>query len=177
MPDDLRAEYERRIVEVEARNAELSLLVAAQAEQIARSTQLLDENGVAGSVKRRRSRRDAVAGSEASGPQSRSGTFKRRAVPPVADRELTAGLPGTCTCCGDKLVFVETAQQWQTDLPVPDAVVTRFDVEISRCVGCERLSAWLWTATTDNLWKTLQRAQHDGTFTAKLKTYTAPTVP
>jgi DNA replication protein DnaC len=30
--------------------------------------------------------------------------------------------------------------------------------------------------TADNLCKTLQRAQHDGTFTAKLKTYTAPTV-
>lgn len=139
MPDDLRAEYEARIVEVEARNAELSGLVAAQAEQIARLTKLLDET-------RRGGKRQAAPFSKGMpsldpkrpGRKPGQGTFKRRAVPPVADRELTAGLPAACPCCGDKVVFVETAQQWQTELPVPHAVVTRFDVEIGRCVGCER---------------------------------------
>lgn len=139
MPDDLRAEYERRIAAFEARNAELSALVVAQAEQIARLTKLLDET-------RRGGKRQAAPFSKGMpsldpkrpGRKPGEGTFKRRAVPPVADRELTAGLPVSCPCCGDKVVFVETAAQWQTELPVPHAVVTKFNVEIGRCVGCER---------------------------------------
>ena len=97
MPDDLRAEYERRIAAFEARNAELSALVVAQAEQIARLTKLLNET-------RRGGKRQAAPFSKGMpsldpkrpGRKPGEGTFKRRAVPPVADRELTAGLPVSC---------------------------------------------------------------------------------
>ena len=60
------------------------------------------------------------------------------AIPPVADREVVAGLPAACPCCGDKAVLVEVAAEWQTALRVPHAIVTKFDVEIGRCVGCDR---------------------------------------
>jgi transposase len=132
MSDDLRAEYEGRI-------AELTALVAVQAEQIARLTKLLDDS-------RRGGKRQAAPFSKGlpsldpkrAGRKPGQGSFMRRAVPPVVDRVVVAGLPEKCPCCGDVVVFVESAEQWQTELPVPHAVVTKFNVEIGRCVGCDR---------------------------------------
>ena len=139
MPDDLRAGYERKLAEQAARIDELVALAAAQAEQIVTLTRLLDDS-------RRGGKRQAAPFSKGMptldpnrpGRKPGQGTFKRRAVPPVADREVTAGLPAACPCCGDKVVFVKTAEQWQTELPVPHAIVTKFTVEIGRCVGCDR---------------------------------------
>ena len=139
MPDDQRADYERRLAEQAARIDELSALVTSQAEQIATLTRLLDES-------RRGGKRQAApfskglpsADPKRPGRKPGQGTFKRRGVSPVADRVLTAGLPVSCPCCGDTVVFVETAEQCQTELPVPHAVVTKFDVDIGRCVGCDR---------------------------------------
>jgi hypothetical protein len=64
--------------------------------------------------------------------------FRRRAKPDVEpDRVVLVGLPAWCPCCGDEIVLERVAEQWMTELPEPHVVVTRFDVEIGRCVGCE----------------------------------------
>ncbi len=52
------------------------------------------------------------------------------------DRELSAPLPSCCPDCGGDLELERTAEQFQVDLPPPRPVVTRFNIDIGRCVGC-----------------------------------------
>jgi transposase len=130
--DDLRAEYERVI-------AELRATVAGQAEQIAELKRLLEES-------RRGGKRQSAPFSKGSpstdpkrpGRKPGEGVFRRREKPAVdPDRVLSAGLPERCPCCGDRVELERVAEQWMTELPEPHVVVTRFDVEIGRCVGCD----------------------------------------
>jgi len=66
------------------------------------------------------------------------GRHGHRAVPVNPDRSLDAPLPECCPHCGDALDFERWAEQFQTELPQVQPVVTRFRVGVGRCRGCER---------------------------------------
>jgi transposase len=66
------------------------------------------------------------------------GRHGHRAVPARVDRELDAPLPGCCPDCGGGVVFDRWAEQFQTELPDPVPVVTRFRVGVGHCAGCRR---------------------------------------
>ncbi len=66
------------------------------------------------------------------------GRHGHRAVPPKPDRTLEAPLPEYCPHCGDGLDFERWAEQFQTELPEVQPVVTRFRVGVGRCRGCRR---------------------------------------
>ncbi|MGH9072411.1 MAG: IS66 family transposase zinc-finger binding domain-containing protein, partial [Acidimicrobiales bacterium] len=67
------------------------------------------------------------------------GRHSHRMVPPKVDRDLEALLPDACPGCGGELVEDdEPAVQFQTELPEPRPVVTRFRVHRGHCRGCGR---------------------------------------
>jgi transposase len=62
-----------------------------------------------------------------------------RPVPPRVDRVVSVGLPAGCPHCGDPLALERVAHQYQEDLPPPrSSVITRYQVQIGRCLGCRR---------------------------------------
>jgi transposase len=67
------------------------------------------------------------------------GRRARRAVPGRVDRMVAVGLPASCPHCGDRLALERVACQYQEDVPPPrSSVVTRYEIQIGRCVGCRR---------------------------------------
>ena len=66
------------------------------------------------------------------------GRHGHRAVPVNPDRSLDAPLPECCPHCGDGLDFERWAEQFQTELPQVQPIVTRFRVGVGRCRGCRR---------------------------------------
>ena len=66
------------------------------------------------------------------------GRHGHRATPAEPDRSLDAPLPECCPHCGDGLDFERWAEQFQTELPEVQPVVTRFRVGVGRCRGCRR---------------------------------------
>jgi len=75
-------------------------------------------------------------------PGRKSGTAHgrhgHRVDPGRVDRELDAPLPGCCPDCGGQIVFDRWAEQFQTELPEPRPVVTRFRVGVGHCADCRR---------------------------------------
>jgi transposase len=52
---------------------------------------------------------------------------------------VAVGLPAVCPHCGGQLEVERAACQYQEDLSSPQSsVITRYDLEIGRCVGCRR---------------------------------------
>lgn len=68
----------------------------------------------------------------------RHGRHGHRMVPPNAERELEAPLPECCPHCGEGVDFERWAEQYQTELPDPRVITTRFRVGVGRCRGCRR---------------------------------------
>ena len=66
------------------------------------------------------------------------GRHGHRVAPGRVDRELEAPLPVCCPDCGGGVVFDRWAEQFQTELPEPVPVVTRFRVGVGHCAGCRR---------------------------------------
>jgi transposase len=65
------------------------------------------------------------------------GRSARRPVPQWVDRVVAVGLPTACPHCGERLEVERVACQYQEDLPPPQAsVVTRYELQIGRCLGC-----------------------------------------
>ncbi|MGH9063677.1 MAG: IS66 family transposase [Acidimicrobiales bacterium] len=72
-------------------------------------------------------------------PGKGHGRHGHRMVPGKVDRDLDALLPGACPGCGGELVEDdEPAFQFQTELPEPRPVVTRFRVHRGHCRACGR---------------------------------------
>lgn len=66
------------------------------------------------------------------------GRHGHRPAPPEPDRTLDAPLPECCPHCGDGLDFERWAEQFQTELPEVEPVVTRYRVGVGRCRSCKR---------------------------------------
>ncbi len=66
------------------------------------------------------------------------GRHGHRAAPVQPDRTLDAPLPACCPHCGEGVDFERWAEQFQTELPEVQPVVTRFRVGVGRCRGCRR---------------------------------------
>jgi transposase len=67
------------------------------------------------------------------------GLRARRPVPQRVDRVVAVELPAACPYCGGRLEVERTACQYQEDLPPPQAsVITRYELQVGRCVGCRR---------------------------------------
>jgi transposase len=67
------------------------------------------------------------------------GRSARRPVPQRVDRVVGVGLPAACPHCGGRLEVERVVCQYQEDLPPPQAsVITRYDLQIGRCLGCRR---------------------------------------
>lgn len=69
---------------------------------------------------------------------SEYGAHGHRARPGQVDRELEAPLPGCCPDCGGGVVFDRWDEQFQTELPDPRPVVTRFKIGIGHCADCRK---------------------------------------
>ncbi len=72
-------------------------------------------------------------------PGSGHGRHGHRFAPvgPI-DREVEVRLAGCCPDCGGELQLCRTADQFQVDLHVMTPVTTRFNIEIGKCVSCNR---------------------------------------
>ncbi len=128
--DELAAENERlreRLGQVEPRIAELERLLdevrrAAKRQSAPFSKGKPTEEGQTPGRKRGKAH----------------GRHGHRALPPDADRMLDAPLPECCPHCGEGIDFERWAEQFQTELPEVQPVVTRFRVGVGRCRSCKR---------------------------------------
>lgn len=138
-----------RIVELEAKLAQLEALVtdlggqiAARDARIAELEKMLDES-------RRSGKRQAAPFSkgdpvdEPARPGRKRGKAHgrhnhRRAPTVEADRVLDALLAGCCPDCGGTLEVQRVEDQWQVELPEMRPTVTRFRVHVGRCGDCGR---------------------------------------
>ena len=66
------------------------------------------------------------------------GRHAHRPPPPEPDRILDAPLPACCPHCGDGVDFERWDEQFQTELPAPRPLTTKFRVGVGHCRGCKR---------------------------------------
>jgi transposase len=121
--------------------AELRAALAARDQRIIELEKLLEEA-------RRAGKRQAAPFSkgdpkpEPAQPGRKSGTAQgrhgHRMAPTTADREVEAPAPLVCPHCGGDTELERIADQYQTDLPDPEPVITRFRVHVRRCRDCGR---------------------------------------
>jgi transposase len=130
-----------RLAALEAKVAALTETVAARDARIAELERLLEE------VRRSGKRQSAPFSKnkpkdewETSGRKKGEahGRHGHRPAPPEPDRFADAPLPECCPHCGEGIDFERWAEQFQTELPEPRPVVTRFRVGVGRCRGCRR---------------------------------------
>jgi transposase len=129
------------VADLRAELAELRAAVASRDERIAELEKLLEEAHRSG-------KRQAAPFSkgepkpEPARPGRKSGKAHgrhgHRMAPTEADRELEAPAPLVCPHCGGGTDLERIAEQYQTDLPDPEPVVTRFKVHVRRCRDCGR---------------------------------------
>lgn len=129
------------VAELGAEVAELRAALAARDQRITELEKLLEESRRAG--KRQAapfSKGDAKAEPARSGRKSGKahGRHGHRMAPTGADRELEAPAPLVCPHCGGDTELERIAEQYQTDLPDPEPVTTRFKVHVRRCRDCGR---------------------------------------
>jgi transposase len=135
------AERDRRIAELEARNAALEKRLTEQGKRIEQLEALLDQ-------RQRGSKRQAAPFAKGSPktepkkpgrkPGSDYGTKACRAAPPRIDEEHHAPLPDACPHCGDGVLHLErTAEQYQTEIPTRP-IHRKFNIEIGCCNGCRK---------------------------------------
>jgi len=130
-----------RLAALEARIAALTETVAARDARIAELERLLEES-------RRSSKRQSAPFSknkpkdEWERPGRKKGEAHgrhgHRPPPSEPDRFADAPLPEHCPHCGEGIEFERWAEQFQTELPALDPIVTRFGVGVGRCRGCRR---------------------------------------
>ena len=118
----------------------LNATAVSQAERIADLERLLEES-------RRSGKRQAAPFSKGAPKiepktpgRKRGQAYGRHATRPIpqrVDREFDAPVPTRCACGGD-IEVTGTAVQYQTDLPAPAPVVTRFRVVQGCCRACHR---------------------------------------
>lgn len=61
-----------------------------------------------------------------------------RAVPERIDRVVHVPAPLYCPACEKPAKLIGRQRQWQTDIPILDAVTTEFVIDVSRCTKCGR---------------------------------------
>ena len=129
------------VAQLQAEVAELRAALAARDQRIAELEKSLEEA-------RRAGKRQAAPFSkgdpkpEPGRPGRKSGKAHgrhgHRMAPTRADRELEAPAPLVCPHCGGDTDLERIAEQYQTDLPDPEPVTTRFKVHVRRCRDCGR---------------------------------------
>jgi transposase len=127
------------VADLRAEVAELRAVLAARDQRITELEKLLEEARRAG--KRQAapfSKGDPKPEPARSGRKSGKahGRHGHRMAPTTVDRELEAPAPLVCPHCGGDTELERIADQYQTDLPDPEPVVTRFRVHIRRCRHC-----------------------------------------
>jgi len=134
VPADAGPEATKRILELEARVAELEDLVKRLLKRV-------DELERAG-------KRQAAPFSK--GPPKKKpkkpgrkrgrdhGRHQRGEIPKQIDEEIDVPLPSGCPDCGGEVDEVSVAEQYQVDLPQVRPVTRRFHLHIGLCRGCGR---------------------------------------
>lgn len=135
------ARLDQRVRGLERELADRDAKVAEQDERVRKLEVLVEEL-------RRRGKRQAAPFSkenpvlkpQTSGRKSGEahGRHGHRVGPGGVDRELEAPLPACCPDCGGGVVFDRWSEQFQTELPEPRPVVTRFRIGVGHCTGCRR---------------------------------------
>ncbi|MGH9003795.1 MAG: IS66 family transposase, partial [Acidimicrobiia bacterium] len=132
---------EERIAALEAKLAELAEALAARDARIAELERLLEEARRAGKRQSAPFSKGDPKDEPAKPGRKRGdahGRHGHRMAAPDPDRTLDAPLPACCPHCGDGVDFERWAEQYQTELPEPRPVVTRFRIGVGRCRGCRR---------------------------------------
>ncbi|MCA1820510.1 MAG: IS66 family transposase, partial [Pseudonocardia sp.] len=126
---------------LEAKIATLTEALATRDARIAELERLLEESRRSG----KRQSAPFSKGQSKDEPQTPGrkkgdahGRHGHRAAPPEPDRFVDAPLPECCPHCGEDIDFERWAEQFQTELPDVEPVVTRFRVGVGRCRGCRR---------------------------------------
>jgi len=123
-----------------------ALIAALQGENAELKARIADLEGAVEELRRGNKRQAAPfskgkPSDEAARPGRKKGKAHgrhgHRMVPPDADRTLDAPLPGCCPHCGDEVDFERWENQYQTELPEPRPITTRFRVGVGRCRGCK----------------------------------------
>lgn len=66
------------------------------------------------------------------------GTKAHRPPPDHVDEVVTVPAPPVCPDCGGQVAVQDNTFQWVADIPPIRAYVTRYDIQIGRCAGCDR---------------------------------------
>lgn len=66
------------------------------------------------------------------------GTKAHRAAPDHVDEVVAVPAPDVCPDCGGRVVSEDTVCQWVEDIPPVVTYVTRYDIGVGRCAGCDR---------------------------------------
>jgi transposase len=70
-------------------------------------------------------------------PGAQYGARACRPVPARIDQQIAVPLPANSLCCGARVIYEDTKQQYQEDI-VRLTIVRRFDIQIGRCECCGR---------------------------------------
>jgi transposase len=129
------------VAELKSRVAELVEMVAVRDARIADLEKLLEQS-------RRSGKRQAAPFSKGepkaqpARPGRKSGKAHgrhgHRMAPREVDWEFDAPAPEVCPHCGGQTDLEGIAEQYQTDLPEPRPVTTKFKVHLRRCRDCGR---------------------------------------
>lgn len=135
------ASLSAKLARAEAKGASLRAALAERDARIAELEDLLDEarrapkRQAAPFRKGEPKEHPARPGRKAGEAHGRHG---HRAPPGGADRTVEAPAPERCPHCGGDTDLEDVADQYQTDLPEPTPVTTRFRVQVRRCRRCRR---------------------------------------
>ena len=130
-----------RLAALEAKITVLTTALATRDARIAELERLLEESRRSGKRQSapfsKGARKDdpAKPGRKKGDAHGRHG---HRPAPPDPDRFIDAPLPQRCPDCGEGVDFERWADQYQTELPEPRPVTTRFRVGVGRCRACRR---------------------------------------
>jgi transposase len=134
VPADAGPEATKRILELEARVAELEDVVKrllARIEELERAGKRQASPFAKGPPKENPKKPGRKPGAD-------YGRHQRGVVPEKVDEEVRVPLPSCCPGCGGEIDFVSLARQFQVELPRVEPFSRRFDIEIGRCRRCGR---------------------------------------
>lgn len=135
------AERDRRIGQIQRRNAELERQDALRNDRIKQLEQRLEEVSRAGKRQAAPFARGAPKlnpkkPGRKSGPDYGAKAFRTAPPPQAIDEVYEAPLPPCCPRCGGPVALSHIAHQYQTEIP-RRPIHRQFNVAVGRCTGCD----------------------------------------
>jgi transposase len=123
--------------ELVAANAAQAARIAELEAEVARLSELVEKATRAGKRQAAPFAKPIEPKPRKPGRKKGQGRHGHRAVPTRIDREVDVPLPERCPHCDhDRLVTDRVADQYQSDIPPVEPVVTKFCVHVGHCTGC-----------------------------------------